>query len=112
MLFRSPIQAVTVRPEKSLPDYKPPVEGGSLSVARRGETLTKVVFLVDANNKVTARSVRTGIASDTDLEILDGVHEGERLVEGPYRTLSKELKTGDLVNVPEQKPAPAQEPKS
>jgi HlyD family secretion protein len=95
-----PIQAVTVRPEKSLPDYKPPVEGTGLTVARRAETLAKVVFVVDADNKAQARRVRTGIASDTDLEILEGIQEGDRVVEGPYRTLSKELKSGDLVREP------------
>ncbi|EPX61969.1 putative Co/Zn/Cd efflux system membrane fusion protein [Cystobacter fuscus DSM 2262] len=94
-----PIQAVTVRPEKSLPDYKPPVEGG-LSAPHRAETLAKVVFVVDADNKAQARRVRTGIASDTDLEILEGIQEGDRVVEGPYRTLSKELKSGDLVREP------------
>jgi HlyD family secretion protein len=90
-----------VRPEKSLPDYKPPVEGAGLAVARRAETLAKVVFVVDADNKAQARRVRTGIASDTDLEILEGIQEGDRVVEGPYRTLSKELKSGDLVREPQ-----------
>jgi HlyD family secretion protein len=97
-----PIQAVTVRPEKSLPDYKPPVEGDGLSAPRRAETLAKVVFVVDADNKAQARRVRTGIASDTDLEILEGLQEGDRVVEGPYRTLSKDLKPGDLVREPQQ----------
>jgi HlyD family secretion protein len=92
-----PIQAVTVRPEKSLPDYKPPVEGAGLSVQRRAETLAKVVFVLGEDNKVQARRVRTGIASDTDLEILEGLQDGERVVEGPYRALSKELKQGDTV---------------
>jgi HlyD family secretion protein len=96
-----PIQAVTVRPEKSLPDYKPPVEGGGLTVNRRAETLAKVVFVVDKDNKAQLRRVRTGIASDTDLEILEGIQEGDRVVEGPYRTLSKELKSGDLVREPQ-----------
>jgi len=95
-----PIQSVTVRPEKSLPDYKPPVEGG-LTVARRAETLAKVVFVVDADNKAQLRRVRTGIASDTDLEILEGIIEGDKVVEGPYRTLSKELKHGDTVREPQ-----------
>jgi HlyD family secretion protein len=95
-----PIQSVTVRPEKSLPDYKPPVEGG-LTVARRAETLSKVVFVVDADNKAQVRRVRTGIASDTDLEILEGLIEGDKVVEGPYRTLSKELKHGDIVREPQ-----------
>ncbi len=92
-----PIQSVTVRPEKSLPDYQPPVEGASLSVKRRAETLAKVVFVVGEDEKTQVRRVRTGIASDTDLEIIEGLQEGERVVEGPYRTLSKELKHGDTV---------------
>ncbi|HSP80181.1 MAG TPA: efflux RND transporter periplasmic adaptor subunit [Myxococcaceae bacterium] len=92
-----PIQSVTVRPEKSLPDYQPPVEGASLSVQRRAETLAKVVFVVGEDDKAQMRRVRTGIASDTDLEIIEGLQEGERVVEGPYRTLSKELKHGDAV---------------
>ena len=95
-------QAVTVRPEKSLPDYKPPVEGGGLTAPRRAESLAKVVFVVDADNKAQARRVRTGIASDTDLEILEGIQEGDRVVEGPYRTLSKEIKSGDMVREPQQ----------
>ncbi|WP_257447176.1 efflux RND transporter periplasmic adaptor subunit [Archangium lipolyticum] len=97
-----PIQSVTVRPEKSLPDYKPAVEGGGLAVARRAETLAKVVFVVDADNKVQLRRVRTGIASDTDLEILEGIQPEDRVVEGPYRTLSKELKHGDAIREPQQ----------
>lgn len=97
-----PIQSVTVRPERSLPDYKPPVEGAGLTVARRAETLAKVVFVVDKDNKAQLRRVRTGIASDTDLEILEGLDPDERVVEGPYRTLSKELKPGDTVREPQQ----------
>jgi HlyD family secretion protein len=96
-----PIQSVTVRPEKNLPDYKPPVEGTGLTVRRRAEALAKVVFVVDAENKAQVRRVRTGIASDTDLEILEGIQEGDKVVEGPYRTLSKELKHGDAVREPQ-----------
>ncbi|MFL5352367.1 efflux RND transporter periplasmic adaptor subunit [Archangium sp.] len=94
-----PIQSVTVRPEKSLPDYQPPVEG-ALAVARRAESLSKVVFVVGEDNKVQLKRVTTGIASDTDLEILEGIKPDEKVVEGPYRTLSKELKHGDMVREP------------
>jgi HlyD family secretion protein len=97
-----PIQSVTVRPEKSLPDYQPPVEGTGLSVRRRAETLAKVVFVIDADKKAQVRRVRTGIASDTDLEIVEGLQDGDTVVEGPYRTLSKELKHGDTVREPQQ----------
>ncbi|AKF81396.1 HlyD family secretion protein [Myxococcus fulvus] len=96
-----PIQAVTVRAERTLPDYKEPIEGGALK-ARRTESLAKVVFVVDAANKAQVRRVQTGIASDTELEILSGLNDGDRVVEGPYRTLSKELNHGDTVQEPEQ----------
>ena len=97
-----PIQAVTVRAESTLPDFKPQVEQVSAGPARKGETLVKVVFVVDAKGKARVRRVRTGISSDTEMEILEGLTEGERIVEGPYRTLSKELKDGDAVKEPEQ----------
>ncbi|MCP3105240.1 efflux RND transporter periplasmic adaptor subunit [Myxococcus sp. K15C18031901] len=96
-----PIQAVTVRSERSLPDFKESVEGGGLK-AKRTESLAKVVFVVDAGNKAQVRRVQTGIASDTELEILSGINDGDRVVEGPYRTLSKELNDGDIVREPEQ----------
>ncbi|NVI96531.1 efflux RND transporter periplasmic adaptor subunit [Myxococcus sp. AM009] len=95
-----PIQAVTVRSERSLPDYKAPIEGGGLT-AKRTESLAKVVFVVDSNNKAQVRRVQTGIASDTELEIVTGLNEGDRVIEGPYRTLSKELSDGDIVREPE-----------
>ncbi len=96
-----PIQAVTVRSEKTLPDYKPPVEGGGLTAKRKTESLAKVVFVVDADNKAQIRRVRTGIASDTELEILEGLQDGDRIVEGPYRTLSKELNHNAAVREPQ-----------
>jgi HlyD family secretion protein len=97
--FIVPIQAVTVRPEKSLPDYKPPAEDGTvLSAKKRAETLAKVVFVLDEAKKVHPRRVRTGVASETEFEIVEGLGEGEQIVEGPYRTLSKDLKDGDAVN--------------
>ncbi|WIG97681.1 efflux RND transporter periplasmic adaptor subunit [Myxococcus sp. SDU36] len=95
-----PIQAVTVRSERSLPDYKAPIEGGGLT-AKRTESLAKVVFVVDSSNKAQVRRVQTGIASDTELEIVTGLNEGDRVIEGPYRTLSKELNDGDIVREPE-----------
>jgi len=94
-----PIQAVTVRSEKNLADAPAPIEGTttSLTAKKRTETLAKVVFVVDPQGKAHVRRVRTGIASDTELEVVEGLQEGEQIVEGPYRTLSKDLKDGDRV---------------
>ena len=91
-----------MRSERTLPDYQAPVEGTTLTAKRRTETLAKVVFVVDNDNKAQVRRVRTGIASDTELEVLEGLQAGDRVVEGPYRTLSKELSHGDTVREPEK----------
>ena len=61
----------------------------------------KVVFVVDKDGAAQMREVHTGIASRTDVEILDGVAEGDTIVDGPYRTLARELQEGQKV-----KPAP------
>lgn len=97
-----PVQAVTVRPERTMPDVAAPVEGGKLSAPKKGESFAKVVFVVDADKKTHVRRVKTGISSDTDIEVLDGLAEGDEIVEGPYRTLAKDLKDGDSVE--QQKP--------
>ena len=95
-----PTQAVTIRPEGML---SAPVllEGKALAEGappRAASSFAKVVFVVGEDMKVRPLRVRTGIASDTEVELLEGVEEGMRLVEGPYRLLSKELKEGDVVN--------------
>jgi HlyD family secretion protein len=92
-----PIQAVTVRSEKNLSDYRPPIEGGALMAKKPTDPMNKVVFIVDSEGRARMRRVRTGIATDTDLEILEGLQEGDKLVDGPYRLLAKDLKDGDWV---------------
>jgi HlyD family secretion protein len=101
-----PIAAVTVRPEKELapkgaePADKaaaatppaPPVPGKKA----RKEPLKKVIFVVQ-DGVARLRQVETGLASDTEIEIVSGLQPGERVVEGPYRALSKELADGKKV---------------
>jgi len=59
-----------------------------------------VVFLIE-ENKAKIVPVTTGISDDTDVEILSGVEEGDRVITGPYRNL-KALKDGDLIKVKEE----------
>jgi HlyD family secretion protein len=92
-----PVQAVTVRPEKMLEGGKESVEGGAMKAVRNTETFAKVVFVVDDEKKARLRRVRVGISSDTDIEVVEGLNEGDQIVEGPFRTLAKELKDGDRV---------------
>ena len=92
-----PVQAVTVRPEKMINDAPANIEGTKMVAPKSTEAFAKVVFVVDSDNKAHVRRVRTGISSDAEVEVVDGLKEGERVVEGPYRTLAKELKDGDRI---------------
>jgi HlyD family secretion protein len=116
-----PIQAVTSREAKKK-EQKAPEREGSMKVAEAqaapaavaanseppAKAATgkpkpvKVVFVVDKDGNAQMREVHTGIASRTDVEILDGIAEGETVVDGPYRTLARELQDAQKVK-PAQK---------
>ena len=55
------------------------------------------------NGKAHLTEITSGVSSDTEIEIISGIAEGDTLIIGPYRILSK-LKDGQLVNftAPEQ----------
>lgn len=93
-----PIQAITVRPEKVIAKPAGPTETSLKTADSAKSELAKVVFVVK-DGKAELRKVHTGLSSDTDVEIVDGVQEGEEVVSGPYRTIAKELKDGDAVKV-------------
>jgi HlyD family secretion protein len=90
---------VTVRPGK---DLKPGAGGAdetALKVAGRPrrDPMQKVVFVVQ-DGVVKLRKVETGLASDTEIEIVSGLSPGEKVVEGPYRVLSRDLADGKSVS--------------
>jgi HlyD family secretion protein len=49
--------------------------------------------------------VETGLASETEIEIVSGVKDGDQLVAGPYRLLSRELRDGKRVEQAKEEPA-------
>ena len=114
-----PIQAVTSREAKKKEQKAAPREG-EIKVADATTTTgtsgtnggygkddpptkaatgkpVKVVFVVDKDGVTQMREVQTGIASRTDVEVLSGIAEGETVVDGPYRTLARELQEGQKV---------------
>ncbi len=102
--FIVPLQAVTVRSEKQLSQGKeqkdgpPPEEGAGGTGAKKTvrEPQQKVVFVVE-DGKARVRRVETGLASENDVELVSGVKEGEVVVEGPYKLLSRDLADGKPV---------------
>lgn len=111
-----PIQAVTVRDLNQVrkdaerkaqreSGYKRDSSGDESSAAEDStqtdtipdeEDLQRVVFLmIDGHAKLFV--VETGISDDSHVVILSGVSEGETVIIGPYRAVSRTLKPDDLV---------------
>jgi HlyD family secretion protein len=104
-----PIQAVVLREPGNKPKFgkgkKPPKEDVKLASAdsvkdgeKKEEKPIEVVFRVD-KGLVHKVPVKTGISSDTDIEILSGLALGDSVVIGPFRTLSQKLEDGDKIKV-------------
>lgn len=58
----------------------------------------EAVFLKEGE-KAELRKVSTGIQDDSNIEITEGLTEGETVITGPYNTVTKSLKEGDDVEV-------------
>ncbi len=101
-----PIQAVTVRPAggKAADGKAAGGKAGEAAAGKAGEApagkskLDKVVFVVK-DGVVSRRAVQVGLTSDSHVEITRGLAQGEVVVEGPYRTLARELEDGAAVAV-------------
>ncbi len=66
------------------------------SVASRAREV-EGIFVVE-DGKVAFRAARTGIRGETDVEVLDGVREGDEVVIGPFKAL-RDLEDGKAVRV-------------
>lgn len=58
---------------------------------------------VKNGTKAKIKIVKTGIQDDTNIEIVSGLQKGEEVIVGPYTTVSKDLNSGDKVNVASKK---------
>ena len=58
----------------------------------------EVVFCIE-DGKAIAKQVKTGIQSDELIEILEGLEEGDEVVTGSYRAISKDLENGAVVTI-------------
>lgn len=102
-----PIQAVTVRdfsrdpqPEEAEAHTELVADQRSSNTNRRGsrEDFRRVVFIND--NGVAKRvEVETGISDNNYMEIIHGLSEGDEVVTGSFRILSRELNNGDLIRI-------------
>ncbi len=114
-----PIQSLTVRPEgydKKSSDKKKDKEDEDKKYKSGNEKkkMIELVFVVQdepagdqemkGNKKgpfAIAKPVKVGISSETHYEILIGLNEGEKVVNGSYKAISRDLKHNSLVRLDE-----------
>lgn len=72
-----------------------------------GSTKNRELVFVSENGIAKLRTVKTGISDYENIEILEGLKEGDEIISGPYFTVSKELKEGDAVKKMDAAPKPA-----
>jgi HlyD family secretion protein len=63
------------------------------------DELKEVVFVLNKEGKVEMRTVKTGIQDINNIEVLNGLKEGEQIITAPYNAITKTLKTGTKVKV-------------
>ena len=97
-----PLNAVTTRDKEGQgKDTKVSSTKTDDKAAPKTETsddMTEVVFVLQKDNKVKMVKVKTDIQDLNYIEVV-GLKVGEEVITGPYSTVSKTLKEGDLVKI-------------
>ena len=92
-----PIIALTVRENEALAKEDTAVGLGKPKPKKEvGKKDVEGVFVVAADNKVTFRPVKVGIAGEKHFEVLSGLKKGDKIVAGTYQAI-RELKDGALI---------------
>ena len=94
-----PIQAVTTRTDEAASvqsDTTEQAAGTDQTLTRR---IQEYVLVVMEDETVKLTPVTSGIQDSNHIEITTGLEEGERVVTGPFRAVSRTLKDGDMVTV-------------
>lgn len=99
-----PLQSVTVRDSvmNATPDLNEPTSGprkiDNDDKKKKNYKPQSVVFL-NKNGKAKIQEVEVGISNNGYIEITDGLSQGDEIISGPFKAISKELKDGTLIQV-------------
>lgn len=97
-----PIQSVALRTVDQLLKKGEKRKDAEARFKADKDGFVEVVFCIESGRAV-ARQVKTGIQSDDRIEILEGLKEGEEVVTGSYRAISKDLENGAVVRINNEK---------
>lgn len=93
-----PLQTVAVRTLDQLLKKGESRKEAEARFTADADGFVEFVFCIEAGRAV-ARPVRTGIQSDELIEILEGIKEGDEVVTGSYRAISRDLRNGAAVTI-------------
>jgi len=96
-----PIQSVTTRDTtvKLASGAKKAEEVETTTVSIEDQKkLVECVFVVE-EGKAKLRAVKTGIQDNSNIQILEGLKEGEKVVSGPYNAVARQLKDGAVLMI-------------
>jgi HlyD family secretion protein len=99
-----PLQALTVRTKADLEEKKPgqgSVEAASPAAKKDAKEEIQGVFVLTGKGdqrKAEFKKIATGITGTTDVEVVNGLSEGDEIVTGSYKVL-RSLKNGARVKV-------------
>ncbi|MCH6234302.1 efflux RND transporter periplasmic adaptor subunit [Cognataquiflexum rubidum] len=61
-----------------------------------GTKAKELVFIIE-NNRAKQTEIKTGISDFDNIEVLEGLKEGQEIISGPYFVVSKQLKDNDPI---------------
>jgi HlyD family secretion protein len=99
-----PIQALTVRKKG---DLDPPKDGVmAATVAPNDKSRNEEIqgVFVIANGRAQYRKVETGITGATDIEVLNGLQEGDQIITGSYKVI-RTIRNAARIKVDNRPPA-------
>lgn len=105
-----PISAIVIKTDTSSAKKtygKKPIEDAIISSNEQEKF--ECVF-VNENGVAKLRVVKTGIQDDTNIEIVSGLKEGDKIITGPYDMVSKKLNPGDQVEDKNKQPSTEAKP--
>lgn len=82
-----PIQAITTREDTT--------------DTNKDKKINEIVYVLDGE-KAKEVIVTSGLQDDNFIQIKTGLNEGEKVISGPYNTITNVLKDGDMVKVEEE----------
>jgi len=94
-----PIQSVTARMPKPKKDDSEEDSGSRKKDDKKKKTKISEVVFIEEGNFAKMVDVEIGISDDTYMEIMSGLEEGQMVISGSYRAISKELEDSSKVRI-------------